>query len=212
MRQRFSISCLVIGCVLLLAACGQPASVGIPTPELGTTVTAQPATALAVPPTTTPAPPPPPPTNTPAPPAPPPTETATEPTPVPPESEPPTPAPAQAAPRNVACNQQVTHIVRPGDNLFRIALRYKTTIYAIARRNGITNSRVIHTGQRLRIVTCARGNSAPSRSGGGTYVVKRGDNMFRIALRFGTTIQRIMAANGCYSTIIVPGQVLIIPS
>jgi peptidoglycan L-alanyl-D-glutamate endopeptidase CwlK len=50
----------------------------------------------------------------------------------------------------------VTYIVRPGDNLFRIALRYRTTINAIARRNGIKNTRVIRVGQRLRILTCAR--------------------------------------------------------
>jgi LysM repeat protein len=153
-----------------------------------------------------------------------PTAAATSPQPAPTAAEPipPTQAPpaTPAAPQNAgtgsttvtACKQQVIHIVKPGENLFRIALRYRTTIYAIARRNGITNVRVIRSGQRLRIVTCARGSTSKSQQfSGGTYVVRPGDNLYRIALRYGTTVHRIMAANGCYTTIIVPGQVLIIP-
>jgi LysM repeat protein len=139
-----------------------------------------------------------------------PTAEAPEPTPEPPPAEP-TRAPAPGDSSNVVCNQQVIHIVKPGENLFRIALRYHTTTYAIARRNGITNTRLIRSGQRLRIVTCARGSvSTTPKRAGGTYVVKPGDNLFRIALRYGTTVHRIMVANNCYSTLIVPGQVLII--
>jgi len=54
----------------------------------------------------------------------------------------------------VACGVRVVHVVRPGENLFRIALRYNTTITAIARRNGISDPRSIRSGQRLSIVTC----------------------------------------------------------
>lgn len=54
----------------------------------------------------------------------------------------------------VACGVRVVHVVRPGENLFRIALRYNTTIASIARRNGIADARTIRAGQRLTIVTC----------------------------------------------------------
>jgi LysM repeat protein len=57
---------------------------------------------------------------------------------------------------DAGCNRVIIYIVKPGDNLFRIALRYRTTIYTIARQNGITNTRVIRVGQRLRITTCLR--------------------------------------------------------
>jgi LysM repeat protein len=97
--------------------------------------------------------------------------------------------------------------VRAGENLFRIALRYNTTIYSIARLNGLTNTRSIRAGQRLVVVTCAR-NGRPAR---GTYVVQPGDNLFRIALRFGTSVTALRAANGLRSNLIVPGQVLRIP-
>jgi LysM repeat protein len=108
----------------------------------------------------------------------------------------------------VACNRRVVHVVRAGENLFRIALRYNTTTYAIARLNGITNVRAIRPGQRLTIITCRQGGSKPAR---GTYVVRPGDNLFRIGLRFGTTAADIRAANGLGSNLIVPGQVLRIP-
>ncbi|GIV85935.1 MAG: hypothetical protein KatS3mg052_2942 [Candidatus Roseilinea sp.] len=54
----------------------------------------------------------------------------------------------------VACGVRVVHVVQPGENLFRIALRYRTTIMSIARRNGIADARTIRAGQRLTIITC----------------------------------------------------------
>ena len=54
----------------------------------------------------------------------------------------------------VACGRRVVHVVKPGENLFRIALRYNTTIASIARRNGISDPRLVRSGQRLSIVTC----------------------------------------------------------
>ena len=223
MRQRLNLIGMLIGCLLALAACAQPASVGIPTPNR--TAPAIPVTAGAVGATNSPVPPPPTDTPAPQPPAPTATSPAPLPTPLPPPETPTvpaTPAPSGSGAGaggntggTVTCNQQVIHIVRPGENLFRIALRYKTTIYAIARLNGITNVRVIRTGQRLRIRTCTgrQGADPPDDSGnnGSTYVVRPGDRLFRIALRFGVTVGQLMAANAIYSSIIVPGQVLVIP-
>jgi hypothetical protein len=42
-------------------------------------------------------------------------------------------------------------------------------------------------------------------------VVQRGDTLFRLARRYGTTVQAIMAANKLCSTVIVVGQRLLIP-
>src|SRR5690349_14018308 len=135
MRQRLTLTCLLIGCLLTLVACSQPASVGIPTPDR--TATAAQATAALIGPTSSPLPPPPA-AATETPPLPPPAPTATNPPPPPPPTEPPAAA-ATATPvatrtgtntgGMVPCNQVVTYIVKPGDNLFRIALRFRTTIY-----------------------------------------------------------------------------------
>jgi len=114
------------------------------------------------PPTDTPLPPPP--TDTPLPPPtnlPP--EPRVEPTVVPAEPLPTLPPeppaggsgiPSRIPRSSVRCGVRVVHVVRPGENLFRIALRYNTTILSIARRNGIADPRVVRAGQRLHIVTC----------------------------------------------------------
>jgi peptidoglycan-N-acetylglucosamine deacetylase len=44
-----------------------------------------------------------------------------------------------------------TYVVQPGDNLFRLALRYNTTIYALANANNIVNVNLIYVGQKLII-------------------------------------------------------------
>ena len=112
------------------------------------------------PPTNTPPPPPPPPTDTPPPPPPPtqiPLEPRIEPTPEPiptPQADLPPRSPERVPRSSVRCGVRVVHVVKPGENLFRIALRYNTTILSIARRNNISDPRVIRTGQRLHIVTC----------------------------------------------------------
>ena len=111
----------------------------------------------------------------------------------------------------VTCNHRIMHVVRGGENLFRIALRYNTTSASIAQLNGITNVHNLRVGQRLTIITC-RGNDASSANDTtDTYVVQDGDNLFRIALRFGTTIAAIRAVNGLDSDWVFSGQVLRIP-
>ena len=44
-----------------------------------------------------------------------------------------------------------THVVQPGENLFRIALNYGVNMYDIARLNGIINLALIYAGQTLLI-------------------------------------------------------------
>jgi len=46
---------------------------------------------------------------------------------------------------------ETVHVVQPGENLFRIALKYNLPTAYLATYNGITNPNVIYVGQRLRI-------------------------------------------------------------
>jgi LysM repeat protein len=46
---------------------------------------------------------------------------------------------------------EVTHTVRSGENLYRIAQRYHVTHEAIAKRNNLSNPRALRIGQRLII-------------------------------------------------------------
>lgn len=53
-----------------------------------------------------------------------------------------------------ACGTGVVHLVQPGENLFRISLRYGTSMSAIASANGIVNIHRIYAGQQL-VIPCA---------------------------------------------------------
>jgi LysM repeat protein len=120
------------------------------------------------------------------------------------------PAPAVAeAPSDLACGQRITHIVTRGETVFSIARRYRTTTYSVARINRIANTRKLAVGRRLVVVTCDRSGGAGA--GGRRYVVRAGDNLYRIGLRFGTSAERIRIANRLPTYTISVGQVLVIP-
>jgi LysM repeat protein len=109
--------------------------------------------------------------------------------------------------------QSRVHIVQRGDTLHSIALRYGTSVEAIMRANGLSNRNFIWAGQRLVIPGGGGGSTSGggSTGGGGTYVVRRGDTLFSIAQRHGTSVQAIMNANGLRSSLIYSGQRLSIP-
>jgi LysM repeat protein len=46
---------------------------------------------------------------------------------------------------------ETIHVVQPGDNLFRIGLRYGFTAQELAAYNGIPNVNLIYVGQEIRI-------------------------------------------------------------
>src|SRR2546425_12093965 len=57
-----------------------------------------------------------------------------------------------------------THVVQPGETLYRIALRYGVTVGALAAYNGLSDPALIHSGQILNIPpTGARDRAKPAR-------------------------------------------------
>lgn len=63
------------------------------------------------------------------------------------------PAPLGAA-YNGECGKVVEYVVQAGENLFRISYNHGASTLAVARRNGISNIRLIRPNQRLSILTC----------------------------------------------------------
>ncbi|MEZ4769050.1 MAG: LysM peptidoglycan-binding domain-containing protein [Caldilineales bacterium] len=55
------------------------------------------------------------------------------------------------------------------------------------------------------------GIAASLKQGSVTYVVQRGDNLSSIASRYGSSVSAIVQANGLTTTVIRPGQSLIVP-
>jgi len=103
-------------------------------------------------------------------------------------------------------------VIQWGENLIRIALRYGTTVEAIASANGIANRARIYAGQVL-IIPSPGGQPPSLPTGETTCVVQPGDNLFRIALRYNMDYLYLAQYNRIANpSRIYVGQVLRIPS
>ena len=103
-----------------------------------------------------------------------------------------------------AAQASFEHVVRPGESLSTIAWAYRTSVDAIRTANGVRGSRIL-VGQSLTI---------PGRAGGSAvrpHTVRRGESLWTIANRHGTTVEVLRRANGIGSTRIYPGQTLNVP-
>jgi LysM repeat protein len=110
--------------------------------------------------------------------------------------------------------ERTVHVVQQGENLFRLSLRYGTTVEAIRVANDLSDDHSIYVGQRLVIPTSgeAPATTASAATTGGAYIVQRGDTLIGIALRYGVSVWELMHANGLTGPhLIYAGQRLFIP-
>jgi LysM repeat protein len=136
------------------------------------------------------------------------------PTPTTAAGETPTPTPTTAAGETPAPTPTATtppatggfeYVVKAGDTLWGLAIRFGTTVEAIKSANGLTSD-IIYKGDTLTIPSTGDGGT------GVTHVVQPGENLFRIALKYGTTVEAIAAANGIVNpNLVYAGQELTIP-
>ncbi|MEO6997167.1 MAG: LysM peptidoglycan-binding domain-containing protein [Terracoccus sp.] len=126
---------------------------------------------------------------------------------------------ALVAPLAALTTSWKTVVVRPGDTLWDLAIRYRTTSQALVAKNRLQGGgRLLVVGQKL-LVPGAAPSKAPSKppskapskppsktsstaSGTGsasgsarTHVVVAGETMSGIAQRYGVTLTRLLAAN-----------------
>jgi LysM repeat protein len=109
---------------------------------------------------------------------------------------------------------QLVHVVQAGENLFRIAARYGTTVDAIVAANDLPDADQIQEGQHLIIPdgTSSTPLSGAAATTGGSYVVQPGDTLLYIALRYGLRLSELRQANGLFgSHLVYAGQALVIP-
>ena len=102
------------------------------------------------------------------------------------------------------------HVVQRGENLYRIGLRYGVTVNALVAANGLRNANHVWVGQRLVIPTGS--SPSPSTPSSGVHIVSRGENLYRIARRYGVSYYTLASANGIANpNHIYVGQRLTIP-
>ncbi len=116
---------------------------------------------------------------------------------------------ASSSPATTPSGASGTYVVRAGDTLSGIAYRLGTTVNTLVSLNGLINPNLVYVGQTLKVP----GQQQPSQpSTSCVYVVQGGDNLTRIALKYGTTVWAIAIANNLANpSFIWPGQRLAIP-
>lgn len=110
---------------------------------------------------------------------------------------------------------EATHTVQPGENLYRIALKYDVTVRALVQLNGLYNPDQVRAGQQLSIPgsTASATVSYQPRHASTTHTVKPGETLASIAFSYGVPLWNVIQANNINNpAFIVPDQTLVIPN
>jgi LysM repeat protein len=84
-------------------------------------------------------------------------------------------------------------------------------VSAICAANSIANPTLIHVGQQL-VIPAPRDGIVTARKNENTHVVQAGENLYRIAFRYGITVISLAQANGITNpTQLGVGQEIVIP-
>lgn len=132
------------------------------------------------------------------------------------------PAPQSALP------EIARHVVVEGDTVASIAAAYELDVASLLSANGLGPASLIFPGEAIVLPvadpsvaqpdpdaapaeTPPAPASAPAEASAGTHVVEAGDTLFALAESYGVTVAELDAANALGgSTLIVPGQVLVV--
>ena len=100
------------------------------------------------------------------------------------------------------------HVVRRGETLSGIALRYGTTVDQLAATNNLADPNFIISGQRLRVGGAGGSGAAATTS----HTVRSGETLSSIATRYGTSTATIAKLNRLKNpNFIIAGSTLRVP-
>ncbi len=103
---------------------------------------------------------------------------------------------------SVTAGELISYDVKPGDSLYKLSHRFGTTIQRIKEANNL-QSDMIYVGQVLKIPVSSLDET-------NSYLVRPGDSLYKLAIRFGTTVQQLKSINNLKSDMIYVGQELMI--
>jgi LysM repeat protein len=102
------------------------------------------------------------------------------------------------------------YIVQRGDSLSSLARRFSTSQNSLLRANCLT-SWTLYAGQRLYVPNVSARQVCGKPYGWVAYTVRRGDTLYRLALRYSTTVARLKLANCLTRDTIYIGENLWVP-
>ena len=120
------------------------------------------------------------------------------------------PQPAPASPvAMVSAPGRKLHRVKPGETIYAIAREHDTNLQAIMDMNGLAADARIFPGDSLYVagftptshIEESRGPDESQRY----YVVKSGDSLWDISVKFRSTVQRLKELNGQLPSVLRPG-------
>lgn len=104
-------------------------------------------------------------------------------------------------------NMEGYYIVKKGDSLWSIASKNNTTVDNIKKLNNLSSNN-LSVGQVLKLSYDAKKEDIKESN---IYTVKKGDSLWLIANKYGTTVDELKRANNLKSNTLSIGQTLIIP-
>ncbi len=111
------------------------------------------------------------------------------------------------------------HTVEKGDNFYTLAKKYGVSMKAISAANPGVDPRRLKIGNKLVIPPAeekSSSNAAESATADGptgtVYAVKSGDNLYKIARKYGTKVDALRRENNLRTDRLVVGQKLKIPA
>lgn len=104
-------------------------------------------------------------------------------------------------------NMEGYYIVKKGDSLWSIASKNNTTVDNIKKLNNLSSNN-LSVGQVLKLSYDAKKEDIKESN---IYTVKKGDSLWLIANKYGTTVNELKNANNLKSNTLYIGQTLIIP-
>lgn len=121
-------------------------------------------------------------------------------------------------------SKAVYHVVAPGESLYQISKLHNTTMEKLKNLNGLEDSKIF-AFQKLKVSEPSNdhdplvevadvGRHTPSASPGTstrrTHEVVAGDNLYRIAIKYGVTVAKVMEWNSLKDEKLSPKQTLFV--
>ncbi len=105
--------------------------------------------------------------------------------------------PLKVSSRQKSRKSKTSHTVRRGESIYTIARRYRYSVRQLARWNGLKYPYRLKAGRRLRVAPLSKiRRSSSNRKSKNSHIIRRGENIYKIARRYGYSVKLLAKWNG----------------